>query len=88
MQLVFFPAEGIILNIGWQNIEGSIVPAISSAKYTGSQKAQEILNRWAEYLPKFWQLVTPSEAETAEDSAKQASAAGCECLVDSKIVNL
>ena len=39
---------------------------------TGSQKAQEILSRWAEYLPKFWQLVPPSEAETAEAGAKQA----------------
>jgi glutamate synthase (ferredoxin) len=42
---------------------------------TGSQKAQEILSRWAEYLPKFWQLVPPSEAETAEASAKQAVSA-------------
>jgi glutamate synthase (ferredoxin) len=42
---------------------------------TGSQKAQEILNRWAEYLPKFWQLVPPSEAETPEASAKQAVSA-------------
>lgn len=45
-----------------------------SAK-TGSQKAQEILSRWAEYLPKFWQLVPPSEAETPEASAKQAVSA-------------
>ncbi len=42
---------------------------------TGSQKAQEILSRWAEYLPKFWQLVPPSEAETSEASAKQAVSA-------------
>jgi glutamate synthase (ferredoxin) len=42
---------------------------------TGSQKAQEISSRWAEYLPKFWQLVPPSEAETPEDSAKQAVSA-------------
>jgi glutamate synthase (ferredoxin) len=42
---------------------------------TGSQKAQEILSRWAEYLPKFWQLVPPSEAETPEASAKQAVSA-------------
>ncbi len=42
---------------------------------TGSQKAQEILSRWAEFLPKFWQLVPPSEAETPEASAKQAVSA-------------
>jgi glutamate synthase (ferredoxin) len=42
---------------------------------TGSQKAQEILSRWAEYLPKFWQLVPPSEAETPEASEKQAVSA-------------
>ncbi len=42
---------------------------------TGSQKAQEILSRWAEYLPKFWQLVPPSEAETVEASSKQAVSA-------------
>ena len=42
---------------------------------TGSQKAQEILSQWAEYLPKFWQLVPPSEAETLEASAKQAVSA-------------
>jgi glutamate synthase (ferredoxin) len=42
---------------------------------TGSQKAQEILSRWVEYLPKFWQLVPPSEAETPEASAKQAVSA-------------
>ena len=42
---------------------------------TESQKAQEILSRWAEYLPKFWQLVPPSEAQTPEASAKQAVSA-------------
>lgn len=45
------------------------------AEKTGSQKAQEILSRWAEYLPKFWQLVPPSEAETVEASSKQAVSA-------------
>jgi glutamate synthase (ferredoxin) len=44
-------------------------------KKIGSQKAQEILSRWAEYLPKFWQLLPPSEAETPEVSAKQAVSA-------------
>jgi glutamate synthase (ferredoxin) len=34
------------------------------ASHTGSQKAQKILASWNEYLPKFWQVVPPSEAES------------------------
>jgi glutamate synthase (ferredoxin) len=34
------------------------------ASHTGSQKAQKILANWNEYLPKFWQVVPPSEAES------------------------
>lgn len=33
---------------------------------TGSPKAKMILQNWSEYLPKFWQLVPPSESETPE----------------------
>ncbi|MEB3295323.1 MAG: glutamate synthase subunit alpha, partial [Synechococcales bacterium] len=33
---------------------------------TGSPKAAEILANWSEYLPKFWQVVPPSEKETPE----------------------
>jgi len=33
---------------------------------TGSPKGQIILDNWQEYLPKFWQLVPPSEAESPE----------------------
>jgi glutamate synthase (ferredoxin) len=36
------------------------------AKKTGSVKAQQILDRWADYLSKFWQVVPPSEAESPE----------------------
>jgi len=32
---------------------------------TGSEKARHILDNWNSYLPKFWQIVPPSEAETA-----------------------
>jgi glutamate synthase (ferredoxin) len=35
-------------------------------KRTGSPKAQQILVRWSEYLPQFWQVVPPSEADTPE----------------------
>ena len=33
---------------------------------TGSRKGQAILNDWAKELPKFWQLVPPSESGTPE----------------------
>ncbi|MEB3216159.1 MAG: glutamate synthase-related protein [Nostocales cyanobacterium 94392] len=32
---------------------------------TGSAKAKMILDNWQEFLPKFWQLVPPSEADSA-----------------------
>lgn len=36
------------------------------AEKTGSLKAQNILQNWEAYLPKFWQIVPPSEANTIE----------------------
>ena len=36
--------------------------------HTGSPKAGQILAHWSEYLPKFWQVVPPSEADTPEAS--------------------
>lgn len=36
--------------------------------HTGSPKGQDILDRWSEYLPQFWQVVPPSEAERSEVS--------------------
>ncbi|MFM5896017.1 MAG: glutamate synthase-related protein, partial [Dolichospermum sp.] len=36
------------------------------ARKTGSPKAQEIIANWSGYLPKFWQLVPPSEADSLE----------------------
>ncbi len=36
------------------------------AERTGSPKAKAILADWSSYLPKFWQVVPPSEAETPE----------------------
>ncbi len=36
------------------------------AERTGSPKAKTILENWDEYLPKFWQLVPPSEADSPE----------------------
>ncbi len=36
------------------------------ADRTGSAKATQILAHWADYLPQFWQVVPPSEANTPE----------------------
>ena len=36
------------------------------ADRTGSKKAQRILDDWQAYLPRFWQVVPPSEADSAE----------------------
>ncbi|MFB2738738.1 glutamate synthase large subunit [Umezakia ovalisporum] len=40
---------------------------------TGSPKAKMILENWQEYLPKFWQLVPPSEANSAEANPETVS---------------
>ncbi|MCU0526610.1 MAG: glutamate synthase large subunit [Elainella sp. Prado103] len=40
---------------------------------TGSRKAQSILERWTEYLPKFWQVVPPSEADSPEANPNAAA---------------
>lgn len=41
---------------------------------TGSAKAAMILSRWQEYLPKFWQIVPPSEANEPEANPEFAPA--------------
>jgi glutamate synthase (ferredoxin) len=38
------------------------------AERTNSPKAKQILADWATYLPQFWQVVPPSEADSAEAS--------------------
>jgi len=38
---------------------------------TGSKKAQLILDNWVNYVPKFWQVVPPSEAENPEVKAQK-----------------
>ncbi|MBD1824957.1 glutamate synthase large subunit [Cyanobacteria bacterium FACHB-DQ100] len=35
-------------------------------EHTGSPKAKAILENWSEFLPKFWQVVPPSEKDTPE----------------------
>ena len=38
----------------------------SSFENTGSSRAQDILTNWSSYLPKFWQVVPPSEQNSPE----------------------
>jgi len=44
---------------------------INHVNKTGSKKGQLILDNWANYVPKFWQVVPPSEAETPEVKAQK-----------------
>ena len=39
---------------------------LAHAESTGSPKAKKILENWGEYLPNFWQVVPPSEADSPE----------------------
>ncbi|MGB8698746.1 MAG: glutamate synthase-related protein, partial [Thermosynechococcaceae cyanobacterium] len=39
---------------------------------TGSAKAQVILDHWSDYLPQFWQVVPPSEADQPETNPEVA----------------
>ena len=41
---------------------------------TGSAKGKAILQDWDSYLPQFWQVVPPSEADRAETNAEAAKA--------------
>ncbi|MEM8828240.1 MAG: glutamate synthase large subunit [Cyanobacteria bacterium P01_G01_bin.19] len=42
---------------------------------TGSAKGKAILQDWDNYLPQFWQVVPPSEADRAETNAEASEAA-------------
>ncbi|QCS48219.1 glutamate synthase large subunit [Picosynechococcus sp. PCC 11901] len=43
------------------------------AEKTGSPKAKAILANWANYLPQFWQVVPPSEADSPEANVNAAA---------------
>ena len=55
--------QRVVSNVGAQQLYDLIK---THGDRTGSPKAQEIIANWAEYLPKFWQLVPPSEADSPE----------------------
>lgn len=46
------------------------------AEKTGSPKAKAILANWANYLPQFWQVFPPSEADSPEANVNAAAKAG------------
>ncbi len=43
------------------------------ADHTGSPKAKVILANWSEYLPRFWQVVPPSEKDSPEANPNAAT---------------
>ncbi|XGB40653.1 MAG: hypothetical protein LVT47_09535 [Cyanobacteria bacterium LVE1205-1] len=55
--------QRVITPVGEQQLFGLIT---AHGERTGSPKAMTILRNWADYLPKFWQLVPPSEADSPE----------------------
>lgn len=55
--------QRVITPAGEAQLKGLIS---AHAEKTNSPKAKAILADWANYLPKFWQLVPPSEANTPE----------------------
>jgi glutamate synthase (ferredoxin) len=60
--------QRVITQAGEQQLQ-SLIQA--HCDRTGSVKAQEILANWSKYLPKFWQVVPPSEADQPEVSAEE-----------------
>ncbi|MEO0646953.1 MAG: glutamate synthase large subunit, partial [Cyanobacteria bacterium J06650_10] len=67
--------QRVLTQAGEQQLK-SLIEA--HADRTGSEKAKRILADWQAYLPKFWQVVPPSEADSAEAGVqnKVASAVG------------
>jgi glutamate synthase (ferredoxin) len=45
----------------------------SHVRHTGSLKGKAILEDWSTYLPKFWQVVPPSEANQPETNPDYAA---------------
>ncbi|MEH2456943.1 glutamate synthase-related protein [Nostoc sp.] len=55
--------QRVITEVGAKQLQELIK---THAERTGSPKAKKILQNWQEFLPKFWQLVPPSEADSPE----------------------
>jgi glutamate synthase (ferredoxin) len=59
--------QRVVTSVGEQQLK-ELIQAHSDR--TGSAKAKKILANWSEYLPLFWQVVPPSEANSPETSAE------------------
>ncbi|MBN3878757.1 MULTISPECIES: glutamate synthase-related protein [unclassified Nostoc] len=55
--------QRVITEVGAKQLQELIQ---THAERTASPKAKKILQNWQEFLPKFWQLVPPSEADSPE----------------------
>jgi glutamate synthase (ferredoxin) len=55
--------QRVITSAGEQQLKELIE---AHAERTDSPKAKTILENWSDYLPKFWQVVPPSEKDTPE----------------------
>ncbi len=55
--------QRVLTDAGAQQLKSLIT---AHAERTGSARATKILADWDSYLPKFWQVVPPSEADSAE----------------------
>ena len=64
--------QRVLTEAGEQQLK-SLIEA--HADRTGSEKAKRILADWQTYLPKFWQVVPPSEADSAEAGVQKNVAA-------------
>ncbi|MEH2347287.1 MAG: glutamate synthase large subunit [Nostoc sp.] len=62
--------QRVISEVGAKQLQELIQ---THAERTGSPKAKKILQNWQEFLPKFWQLVPPSEADSPEANPEKTT---------------
>jgi glutamate synthase (ferredoxin) len=62
--------QRVITEVGAKQLQELIQ---THAERTGSLKAKKILQNWQEFLPKFWQLVPPSEADSPEANPEKVT---------------
>jgi len=70
-------AQRIQSKVGEQQLKSLIKDHLEK---TGSARAKQILGKWDEYLPKFWQVVPPSEKNTPEVEPEQTEPAKLEAV--------
>jgi glutamate synthase (ferredoxin) len=64
--------QRVTSQVGERQLKGLIQALVDA---TGSKKGQAVLDSWAEMLPKFWQVVPPSESGTPEVVGDEQAAA-------------